>query len=60
VSDAAIDFKKITERGTVPIVGLSDLEDEPVAILGAIVINAFKQAVDAVGDPARPYRLYID
>jgi hypothetical protein len=42
------------------IVDLSDLGDEPAAILGAIIINAFKQAADAVGDPHRPYRLYID
>jgi hypothetical protein len=42
------------------IIDLSDLGDEPAAILGAIIINAFKQAADAVGDPARPYRLYID
>ena len=57
---STIDFQKIIERGTVLIVDLSDLGDEPDAILGAIIINAFKQAADAVGDPQRPYRLYID
>ena len=57
---STVDFKKIIQRGTVLIVDLSDLGDEPAAILGAIIISAFKQAADAVGDPARPYRLYID
>ena len=39
--------KKISERGTVLIVDLSDLGHEPAAIFGAIFINAFKQAADA-------------
>jgi hypothetical protein len=39
--------KKISERGTVLIVDLSDLGHEPAAIFGAIIINAFKQAADA-------------
>jgi hypothetical protein len=44
---SSIDFKKISERGTVLIVDLSDLGHEPAAIFGAIIINAFKQAADA-------------
>jgi hypothetical protein len=57
---STIDFEKVIKLGTVFIIDLSDLGDEPAAILGAIIINAFKQAADAVGDYARPYRLYID
>jgi len=57
---STLSLKRCIERGTSLIVDLSDLGDEPAAILGAVIINAFKQAADAVGDPARPYRLYID
>ena len=33
--------------------------DEPAAILGAIVINQFKQAAEAAHEP-KPYHLFID
>jgi hypothetical protein len=36
---SSIDFKKISERGTVLIVDLSDLGHEPAAIFGAIIIK---------------------
>jgi hypothetical protein len=57
---STIDFEKLISRGIPLAVDLSDLGDEPAAILGAIIINAFKQAADRVGIPERPYRLYID
>jgi type IV secretory pathway TraG/TraD family ATPase VirD4 len=46
-------------RGDNLVVDLSDIGDEPAAILGAIIINAFKQAADETKN-TKPYRLYID
>lgn len=54
---STISFKKILESGTPLILDLSDLGDEPAALLGAIVINAFKQNIETV---RTPYALYID
>lgn len=56
---SSIDIAKILERGTPLVIDLSDLGDEPAALLGAIAINAFKQAAEASRTPA-DYRLFID
>lgn len=50
--------KILTNRQTL-IVDLSDMGDEPAALLGALIINTFKQAAEASKTP-HPYRLYID
>ncbi|CCD89869.1 conserved protein of unknown function; putative P-loop containing nucleoside triphosphate hydrolases [Bradyrhizobium sp. ORS 285] len=57
---STLSIAQIITRGMPLILDLSDIGDEPAAILGAVIINAFKQAADAVGIPERPYRLYID
>jgi type IV secretory pathway TraG/TraD family ATPase VirD4 len=54
---STIDLSRILSRGTSLFLDLSDLGDEPAAILGAIVINQFKQAAEKV---RKPYTLYID
>ena len=54
---STVDFKRILGNGTPLILDLSDLGDEPAAILGAVVINAFKQAAETA---QTPYRLFID
>lgn len=54
---STIDIARIIQKGTPLVLDLSDLGDEPAAILGAIVINQFKQAAEIV---RKPYDLYID
>jgi hypothetical protein len=54
---STIDLSKIIEKCTPLVLDLSDLGDEPAAILGAIVINQFKQAAEKV---QKPYDLFID
>jgi TraM recognition site of TraD and TraG len=48
---------KIIRNGAPLVLDLSDLGDEPAALLGAIVINQVKQAAETVREP---YDLYID
>lgn len=50
---------KILERGTPLVVDLSGLGDEPASLLGALIINSFKQAAEAASDP-QEYDLFID
>jgi hypothetical protein len=57
--NSTISLSKILERGTPLVLDLSDLGDEPAAILGAIVINGIKQGADTFTAP-QPYRLFID
>lgn len=54
---STISIEKIIRSGQNLVLDLSDLGDEPAAILGAIVINQFKQAAQTV---QKPYDLYID
>lgn len=54
---STIDIPRVMKSGTPLVVDLSDLGDEPAAILGAIIINSIKQAAEQV---RVPYDLYID
>jgi hypothetical protein len=56
---STIDFKKIPKRGTPLVIDLSDIGDEPAALLGALVLNAFRQAADTARNKS-PYRLVVD
>jgi hypothetical protein len=56
---STISIPKLLATGTSLVLDLSDLGDEPAALMGALVINAFKQAAEASPDP-RPYDLIID
>lgn len=56
---STIDFAKILNDGSPLVVDLSDIGDEPAAILGAVIINAFRQAADTTRNK-NPYRLVID
>lgn len=56
---STIDFNTILERGTPLVLDLSDIGDEPAALIGALVINAFRQAADATRN-RKAYRLVID
>jgi hypothetical protein len=56
---STIHIGALLSKGTRLVLDLSDLGDEPAAIIGALVINTFKQAADRATQP-RPYRLYID
>jgi hypothetical protein len=58
-SVSTINFDKILQKGLSLVVDLSDIGDEPAALLGAIIINQFKQAADRRMNPT-PYRLWID
>jgi len=56
---STIDFHSILSQGKRLVVDLEGLEGEPGAILGAIIINSFKQAADKrIG--GKDYRLFID
>jgi hypothetical protein len=46
-------------QGLPPVVDLSDIGDEPATIMGAIIINAFRQGADITRNK-NPYRLVID
>ncbi|UPJ35836.1 hypothetical protein IVB45_02150 [Bradyrhizobium sp. 4] len=50
---------KILERGEVLICDLSGLGDEPAALIGALLINSFKQAAQSAREP-KHYDLFID
>src|SRR5215831_6914579 len=52
-------ISKIIARGEVLVVDLSGLGDEPAALLGALVINTFKQAAENAPEP-KQYDLFID
>ncbi len=54
---STVDVSKVIRCGAPLILDLSGLGDEPAAILGAIVINQFKQSAEIV---RQPYNLYID
>jgi hypothetical protein len=56
---STIDFKKILKRGTPLVIDLSDIGDEPAALLGALILNAFRQAADTARNKS-PYRLVVD
>src|ERR1700722_12087145 len=56
---STIDFKKILKRGTPLVIDLSDIGDEPAALLGALILNAFRQADDTARNKS-PYRLVVD
>lgn len=54
---STIEFAKVLRSQTPVVLDLSDLGDEPAALLGAIVINQIKQCAPLV---RKPYDLYID
>lgn len=56
---STIDFRKLIETGTNLCVDLSDLGDEPAHLLGALILNAFRQAADTLPSP-KPYNLVVD
>lgn len=56
---STISISKILANGQTLIVDLSDMGDEPAALMGALIINTFKQAAEKAATP-KPYRLYID
>ena len=49
---STIDFRKLIETGTNLCLDPSGLGDEPAHLLGALVINAFRQAADTLPQPA--------
>ena len=54
---STINIPGVLSHGMPLVLDLSDMGDEPAALLGAIVINQFKQAAEIV---QKPYDLYID
>lgn len=54
---STIDIARVMRSGVPLVLDLSDLGDEPAALLGAIVINQLKQCAETV---RQPYDLYID
>jgi hypothetical protein len=54
---STINIEHIIRDGRPLVLDLSDMGDEPAALLGAIVINQFKQAAEKV---RKPYDLFID
>jgi hypothetical protein len=56
---STINFAKLLEQGMPLVIDLSDIGDEPAAIMGAIIINAFRQAADITRNK-NPYRLVLD
>jgi hypothetical protein len=58
-SNSTIDFRKLIETGTNLCLDLSDLGDEPAHLLGALVLNAFRQTAETFTAP-KPYTLVID
>jgi len=54
---STIEFTRVMRSQTPVVLDLSDLGDEPAALLGAIVINQIKQSAPLV---RKPYDLYID
>jgi len=57
--NSTIDFRKIIQTGTNLCLDLSGLGDEPAHLLGALVVNAFRQAAETFTEP-KPYTLAID
>jgi hypothetical protein len=56
---STLDFRKLIETGTNLCVDLSDLGDEPAHLLGALILNAFRQAADTFSQP-QTYNLVVD
>lgn len=56
---STVDFGKLLHTGMPLVVDLSDIGDEPAAIMGAVIINGYRQAADAIRN-TNPYRLVID
>jgi type IV secretory pathway TraG/TraD family ATPase VirD4 len=56
---STIHMSQVLTSGTCLVLDLSDLGDEPAALIGALVINQFKQSAEAARTP-QPYDLFID